>query len=273
MIKPIPQSAGRDFPSSPCTFFFRAFSYSPSSRPRRMRRSRSPSRPMARAAPRIPSASRLSFRHFPWRRCCPAASGWSCRQGCSTRWSLEAPGPAKLPAPSTSSRGFRMEVGSIYDVTGLRIAADLSSASFEFDRAFLQAPGQTFSQFLLTPGPPGVLPIAPEGAGGGVLFHRIAPVWHGDGERGSGTLRPVAGPARLRGADDGPPSQAIRKPESLTAPRVSTPIPRVTRLLVSRTGTENPVQTLWDRNDRRPDLTHGDSPFGGRFASRVFLIC
>ncbi len=52
--------------------------------------------------------------------------------------------------------------GFIYDVTGLRIAADLSSASFEFDRAFLQAPGQTFSQFLLTPGPPGVLPIAPE---------------------------------------------------------------------------------------------------------------
>jgi hypothetical protein len=51
--------------------------------------------------------------------------------------------------------------GFLYDVTGLRIAADLSSASFEFNRAFLRAPGQTFSQFLLTPGPIGLLPITP----------------------------------------------------------------------------------------------------------------
>ncbi len=52
--------------------------------------------------------------------------------------------------------------GFFYDVTGLQLAADLSSAFFGFDRAFSQAPGQTSSQFVLTPGPPGVLQIAPE---------------------------------------------------------------------------------------------------------------
>lgn len=52
--------------------------------------------------------------------------------------------------------------GIFYDVTGLRIAADLSSASFEFHRPFFRAPGQGLSQFALLPGPLGLLTIAPE---------------------------------------------------------------------------------------------------------------
>ena len=147
-------------------------------------------------------------------------------------------------------------------MTGLRIAADLSSASFEFDRAFLQAPGQTFSQFLLTPGPPGVLPIAPEEAlvGGSYSIGSLL-------FSGTVTVNVVPEPSGLSLVLLGSAALMMghrRRPSGsrslLTAPRVSTPIPRVTRLLVSRTGTENPVQTLWDRNDRRPDLTHRGFP-------------
>jgi hypothetical protein len=51
--------------------------------------------------------------------------------------------------------------GVFYEVVGLQIAADLSSAFFGFDRPFSAAPGQTLARFVLLPGPPEALTIAP----------------------------------------------------------------------------------------------------------------